>query len=250
MGLLGYAFSPRFAVSCSAEMMRRAGELARRYGARVQTHLAENFGEIARVRELFPEAQDYTDVYDRCGLLGDRTVLGHCLHLSDREVATLAERGAAVAHCPTANFFLNSGLLPLARLRAAGVRVGLGSDVGAGPEVNLWQVMRSAVETQKARSYYEPGVELLTAAGAFHLATQGGAEALGLGEVVGSLDAGKEADLLVLDRRALSPYGEAAELKSEELITLCVYRGGPLATVAAFVRGREVYRKTQSETTR
>ena len=242
-GLLGYAFSPRFAVSCSEPLMRRAGELAQRHGARVQTHLAENFGEIERVRELFPEARDYTDVYDRCGLLGERTVLGHCLHLSDREVATLAERGAAVAHCPTANFFLNSGLLPLARLRAAGVRVGLGSDVGAGPEVNLWQVMRAALDTQKARSYYEPVVEPLTAAEAFHLATQGGAEALGLGEVVGSLEAGKEADLLVLDRRALSPYGQAVELKPEELITLCVYRGGPMATVASYVRGRAVYER-------
>lgn len=245
-GLLGYAFSPRFAVSCSEAMMRAAGELAARYGARVQTHLAENFGEIERVRELFPEARDYTDVYDRCGLLGAQTILGHCLHLSDREVATLAERGAAVAHCPTANFFLNSGLLPLARLRKAGVRVGLGSDVGAGPEVNLWQVMRSAVETQKARSYYEPGVELLTAAGAFHLATQGGAEALGIGDVVGSLDVGKEADLLVLDRGALSPFGEGTELHPEELITLCVYRGGPLATVASFVRGRAVYERTDA----
>ena len=244
-GLLGYAFSPRFAVSCSEAMMRRAGELAQKHGARVQTHLAENFGEIERVREMFPGARDYTDVYDRCGLLGERTMLGHCLHLSDREVATLAARGAAVAHCPTANFFLNSGLLPLARLRAAGVRVGLGSDVGAGPEVNLWQVMRAALDTQKARSYYEPGVELLAAADAFHLATQGGADALGLGEVAGSLDVGKEADLLVLDRRALSPYGEAAELKPEELITLCIYRGGSSATVATYVRGRAVYEKAE-----
>ena len=242
-GLLGYAFSPRFAVSCSEAMMRAAGELARKHGAIVQTHLAENFGEIEAVRGLFPEARDYTDVYDRCGLLGPRTVLGHCLHLSDREVATLAERGAAVAHCPTANFFLNSGLLPLGRLRAAGVRVGLGSDVGAGPEVNLWQVMRSALDTQKARSYHEPGVVPLTAAEAFHLATQGGAEVLGLGEVVGSLEVGKEADLVVLDRAALGPYGAVEELRAEELITLCVYRGGPRATVASFVRGRAVYER-------
>ena len=247
-GLLGYAFSPRFAVSCSAAMMRAAGEMARRYGAVVQTHLAENFGEIEAVKGLFPDAWDYTDVYDRCGLLGPRTVLGHCLHLSDREVATLAERGAAVAHCPTANFFLNSGLLPLARLRTAGIRVGLGSDVGAGPEVNLWQVMRSALDTQKARSYHEPDVELLTAAEAFHLATQGGADVLEIGDVVGSLAAGKQADLLVLDRRALSPYGEATELKPEELITLCVYRAGPLATAATYVRGREVYRASTAKT--
>lgn len=240
-GLLGYAFSPRFAVSCSEAMMRGAAELARRYDAPVQTHLAENLGEIARVRELFPAALDYTEVYDRCGLLGPRTVLGHCLHLSDREVAALAARGAAVAHCPTANFFLNTGLLPMDRLRAAGVRIGLGSDVGAGPEVNLWQVMRAALDAQKARAFHEPGTPLLSAAAAFHLATQGGAEALGLGGVVGSLEPGKEADLLVLDRTALGPYGDPGELRPEELITLCVYRGGPLATRATYVRGRAVY---------
>ena len=244
-GLLGYAFSPRFAVSCSEAMMRAASELARKHGAFIQTHLAENSGEIERVREMFPDARDYTDVYDGCGLLGEKTILGHCLHLTDREVATLAERGAAVAHCPTANFFLSSGLLPLARLRTAGVRVGLGSDVGAGPEVNLWQVMRSALETQKARSYYEPGVTPFTAAEAFYLATQGGAEVLGLGGVVGSLEAGKEADLLVLDRASLSPYGEMVELRPEELVTQCIYRGGPLATAASYVRGRMVYEKAE-----
>lgn len=239
-GRLRYAVSPRFALSCSDEMMRAAAGLAARHGAFVQTHLAENPGEIAEVKRRFPAARDYTDVYDRCGLLGPRTVLGHCVHLSDREVAVLAERHAAAAHCPTANFFLNSGLMPLARLRAAGVRVGLGSDVGAGPEVNLWQVMRSAMETQKARSFYEPETPLLTAAEAFHLGTQGGAEVLGLGAAVGSLEPGKEADLVVLDRAALAPYGDAGELKPEELITLCVYRGGPLAVKVSFVRGRAV----------
>ncbi len=242
-GLLRYAFSPRFAVSCSAAMMRGAAAMAQKYGAFTQTHLAENSGEIERVKERFPEAKDYTDVYAGCGLLGPRTVLGHCLHLSDREVAVLAGKDAAVAHCPTANFFLNSGLLPLARLRAAGVRVGLGSDVGAGPEVNLWQVMRSAMDAQKARSFYEPGTKQLSAAEAFHLGTQGGAEVLGLGDVVGSLTAGKEADLVVLDRAALSPYGEPGDLKPEELITLCVYRGGPQAVQASYVRGRAVYER-------
>ncbi len=240
-GRLRYAVSPRFAVSCSTAMMRGAAALAERHGALVQTHLAENLGEIAKVKELFPAARDYTDVYDGCGLLGTRTVLGHCIHLSEREVAVLAGRGAAVAHCPTANFFLNSGLLPLARLRAAGIRVGLGSDVGAGPEVNLWQVMRSALEVQKARSFYEPDTPLLTAGEAFFLGTQGGAEALGLGGVIGTLEAGKEADLLVLERGALGPYGDPGELKPEELLTLCVYRGGPRAVRASYVRGRELF---------
>lgn len=242
-GLLGYAFSPRFAITCSETLMRGAAELAAQYDAPIQTHLAENHGEVARVRELFPDAKDYTDVYDRCGLLTPRTVLGHCLHLSDREIGVLHERGAKVAHCPTANFFLGSGLLPMDRLRAAGVGVGLGTDVGAGTELNLWQVMRAAVETQKARSYYEPGTPLLQPAEAFHLATQGGAEALGLGRTVGTLEPGKEADLLVLDPAALGPYGDPGELEPGELVSLCVYRGNPQATVASYVRGRPVYER-------
>ena len=223
--------------------MRGAAELAAQYDAPIQTHLAENHGEVRHVRELFPDAKDYTDVYDRCGLLTPRTVLGHCLHLSDREIAVLHERGAKVAHCPSANFFLGSGLLPMDRLRAAGVGIGLGSDVGAGTELNLWQVMRAAVETQKARSYYEPDLPLLRPAEAFYLATQGGAEALGLDRTVGTLEPGKEADLLVLDPAALGPYGDPGELEPEELVSLCVYRGNPHATVASYVRGRAVYER-------
>ena len=229
-------------MSCSEKLLRGAAELAARYDAPIQTHLAENHGEIERVRQMLPDRpKDYTDVYDRCGLLTPRTVLGHCLHLSEREIATLAERGAKVAHCPTANFFLTSGLLPMDRLRAAGIGIGLGSDVGAGTELNLWQVMRAAVETQKARSYYDPSVPLLKPAEAFHLATQGGAEVMGLGHVIGTLDAGKEADLLVLDPARLGPYGDPGELEGGELVSLCVYRGSPHATVASFVRGRLVY---------
>ncbi len=242
-GLLGYAFSPRFAVSCSEELMRGAAELAARHDAPVQTHLAENLAELDLVRRLFPSARDYTDVYDRCGLLTPRTVLGHCLHLSDRELATLAARGAKVAHCPTANFFLASGLLPLNRVLDAGVGVGLGTDVGAGTELNLWQVMRAAVETQKARSYYERDARLLTPAEAFYLATQGGAETLGLGKVIGSLEPGKEADLVVLDRADLGAYGDPGALDAAEAVSLCVYRAGPHATLAAYVRGKAVYER-------
>ena len=116
-GLIEYAVSPRFAVSCSEKLMRAAAELAASTGAYIQTHLAENLGEIEKVRHQFTWAQDYTDVYDKCGLLTPRTVLGHCIHLSQRERETLAARGANVAHCPTANLFLQSGILPLDTMR-------------------------------------------------------------------------------------------------------------------------------------
>ncbi|MGV3532432.1 MAG: amidohydrolase family protein, partial [Chthoniobacteraceae bacterium] len=130
-GLLEYVFSPRFAVSCSAKLMRGAAELAEKYGAYLQTHLSENREEMEKVRHQFPGACDYTDVYAQCGMLSPRTILGHCLHLADRERAALAEAGCAVAHCPTANMFLGSGIMPLDKMRAMGLRIGLGSDVGA-----------------------------------------------------------------------------------------------------------------------
>lgn len=245
-GLIDYAFSPRFAVSCSEKMMRGAAELAAEFGAYLQTHLAENLEEIEKVRNLFTWAPHYTGVYETCGILTPKTVLGHCIHLSDEERALLAERGAAVAHCPTANFFLGSGLMPIDKIRAAGIRVGLGSDVAAGPELNLWRVMRAAIDTQKARAVYEKGVAPLGPVEALHLATQGGADALGKGEMIGSFDPGKDADLVILDLEGLLPYRRnerpALELSATDIVALAVYRGGPHTTLRTYVRGREVYR--------
>ncbi|MDB6146799.1 MAG: Amidohydrolase, partial [Spartobacteria bacterium] len=144
-GRLEYAFSPRFAVTCSEKMMRSAAELAGRFDAYLQTHLAENREEIEKVHHLFMGARDYTHVYEKCGLLTPKTMLGHCIHLSPREIEAIAVAQSNVAHCPTSNFFLGSGLMKLDQLLKAGIAVGLGSDVAAGPELNMWQVMRAAI---------------------------------------------------------------------------------------------------------
>ena len=135
--------------------------------------------------------------------------------------------------------------MKLDRLRAAGIPVGLGSDVAAGPELNMWQVMRGAIEVQRLRSFYEPDVPPLRIGDAFHLATAGGARALGKSAAIGTLDVGKEADLLVVDLGALHPYGKdrlrTATLSKDDVVALCVYRGGPHATRETYVRGRLVY---------
>jgi guanine deaminase len=246
---LEYVLSPRFAVSCSMELMREAARLATNHGCAIQTHLSENSAEIAAVAALFPDARHYTDVYHRAGLLTPRTVLGHCLHLSAAEINTLAESHACVAHCPTSNLFLSSGVCPLDRLHAAGLTIGLGSDVAAGPELNLWQVMRSAIETQKIRRMHIESVPELTPAQAFFLATQGGAEVVGQGQSIGALEPGREADVLVLDLNAVLPYGGRFDLgveplTAEAIVTLCVYRAGPAAVVEARVRGRLVSGRT------
>ena len=245
-GRLEYAFSPRFAVTCSERLMRSAAELAARFDAYLQTHLAENKEEIEKVHHHFMGARDYTHVYEKCGLLTPKTVLGHCIHLNPREIAAIAAAQSSVAHCPTSNLFLGSGLIKLDQLLKAGIAVGLGSDVAAGPELNMWQVMRAAIDVQKARAAYEPNLRPLRPSEAFYLGTQGGANALGKSNIIGTLEPGKEADFIVVDLAVLLPYPKSAgavqELSAEDALALCVYRGGPQAILETYVRGKCIYR--------
>src|SRR5256885_6235024 len=243
-GRLEYAFSPRFAVTCSEKLMRGAAEMAARFDAYLQTHLAENREELEKVHHLYMSARDYTHVYEKCGMLTTHTVLGHCIHINPREIAAIAAAQSSVAHCPSSNLFLGSGLMKLDQLLKAGINVGLGSDVAGGPELNMWQVMRAAIEVQKARSAYEPNLRPLRPSESFYLGTHGGARALGKANIVGTLDPGKEADLIVVDLPALLPYPNQAALAglaAEDIVALCIYRGGPQANLETYVRGKCIY---------
>lgn len=243
-GRLEYAFSPRFAVTCSEKLMRGAAELAARLEAYLQTHLAENREELEKVHHLYMGARDYTHVYEKCGMLTSHTVLGHCIHLNPREIAAIAAAQSSVAHCPSSNLFLGSGLIKLDQLLKAGINVGLGSDVAGGPELNMWQVMRAAIEVQKARTAYEPNLRPLRPSEALFLATNGGARALGKANVIGTLDAGKEADMTLVDLATVLPYENhngLSKLAPEDMVALCIYRGGPHTTLETYVRGRNIY---------
>ena len=241
-GRLMYAFTPRFAVSCSAEMLRSSAHAAAEAGAYWQTHLSEDRGEIAEVRRLFPDAIDYTDVYDRAGGLTPHAILAHAIHLSDREVARLAESGAVIAHCPSSNLFLASGAMPLARYLAAGIRIGLGSDVAAGPDAPLFSVMRAGAYTQNAlRAAGLSDAPPLTPADWLRLGTLGGAEALGLEDRIGSVEVGKEADLIVVDPSVTLPLegvGATDEDRSDEVLSRLIFRAHPAMVRGAWVRGR------------
>jgi guanine deaminase len=243
-GRLRYAFTPRFAVSCSAEMLRESARLAATTGAFWQTHLAEDRGEIQEVRRLFPDALDYTDVYDRAGGLSPRAILAHAIHLSDREIARLVETEAVVAHCPASNLFLASGAMPLARYLSAGVRVGLGSDVAAGPDASMFGVMRAGAYTQNAM--HGMGLiaeEALPPAAWLRLGTLGGAEALGVGDRIGSVEEGMEADLIVVDPSVTLPLPgiEApADEGPDEILSRLIYRSHPDMVRGAWVRGRRL----------
>jgi guanine deaminase len=241
-GRLMYAFTPRFAVSCSEAMLRASAEAAAEAGAYWQTHLSEDRGEIAEVKRLFPDAVDYTDVYDRAGGLSPRAILAHAIHLSDREVGRLAESGAVIAHCPSSNLFLASGAMPLAHYLAGGVRIGLGSDVAAGPDAPLFSVMRAGAYTQNAlRAAGLSDDPPLSPADWLRLGTLGGAEALGLGDTIGSVEVGKEADLIVVDPSVTLPLegvGAHEDGRSDEMLSRLIFRAHPSMVRGAWVRGR------------
>jgi guanine deaminase len=195
-GLIRYAVTPRFSVSCSDEMLAVCGELARSAeGLLFTTHLNETVSEVELVASLFPGARDYLDTYECHGLVGERSVFAHDVHVNDGELRRLAGAGAAVAHCPSSNAFLGSGLFPLRRHLDAGVRVGLGTDVGAGTGLSLMKEGLAAHNVQMLLG--SEGVRL----GPAHLlwlATAAGALALGLSDEVGDFSPGKSADFVLV----------------------------------------------------
>ncbi len=201
--------SPRFAPSMSVEGLRACGEFAEKHGLLVQSHLSENLDEIAWVAELFPEATDYTDVYDRAGLLGPRTVMAHGIHLSDRELTRLAETATTIAHCPSSNEALQSGRAPIERYREHGVAWVLATDVGAGPNVSQLDAMAAFLRQHEAAGVPVTASEALARATLFpgrfladHDDSRGG---------LGTLDEGACADLIALQLPAGCSPGDDAE---------------------------------------
>jgi guanine deaminase len=240
-GRLQYAFTPRFAISCTAEMLRESATLARQHDAYWQTHLSEDGGEIREVKRLFPHAHDYLGVYDEAGGLGARTILAHAIHLSDDEVHRLVESGSRVAHCPASNLFLSSGMMPLAAYRAAGMLIGLGSDVAAGPEVSIFSAMRAGAATQRALELMDrsdPDAALRPLEW-LRMGSLGGAVALGQQDRIGSLEAGKEADLIAVDPRLTTPLpGDHVPEPADDVASRLIFRPHPNMVRAAWVRGR------------
>ena len=241
-GRLRYAFTPRFAITCSPEMLRESAALAASTGAYWQTHLSEDHDELDEVARLFPDAIDYLDVYDRAGGLGPRTILAHAIHLSDREIGRLAESGAAVAHCPASNLFLSSGAMPLSRYLAAGIRVGLGSDVAGGPELSIFANMRAGAYTQSGLHVLADGrgPEPLEPLDWLRLATLGGARTLGMDAEIGSLEPGKEADMIAIDPGLVAPVEGIDSDDPAEIMSRLAFRSHPDMVRLAWVRGRSL----------
>lgn len=235
-GRLGYAITPRFALTSTEEQLAAAGKLAREYpDVWIHTHLAENANEVEQIARQFPSSRSYLDVYDQAGLLRERAVFAHCLHLDDIDRACMAEKGGAAAFCPTSNLFLGSGLFDLPAMRAANVRCGLGTDVGGGTSLSL---LKTASEAYKVLHLQH---HALPAARALYLATLGAAEALYLDDRIGNFLPGKEADFVVLDPDAsrLTARRTAAAETIEEAFFALLTLADDRHVEATFVRGRE-----------
>ncbi|TBW37194.1 guanine deaminase [Siculibacillus lacustris] len=238
-GRLVYAVTPRFAVTSTETQLRMAGELlAAHPGCLMQTHLSESRREIETVRALFPWAKSYTDVYDRFGLLGPRSLFGHAIHLDLAERRRLAESGSVAVHCPTSNTFLGSGLFDLARFAGGEhpIRVALATDVGGGTSWSMLATMGRAIEVARLAGGG------LTATRAFYLATLAGARALARDGEIGALEPGRVADLVLVDPRAtavLAARDDLSETLEDRLFALAIL-GDERAIAKTWIAGRAV----------
>lgn len=240
-GRLHYAVTPRFAPTSTPEQLELAGKLLGEYpDLYMHTHLSENRKEIEWVKELFPERKGYLDVYDHHRLIGPRAVFAHGVHLCDDECKRLAETGSAVAFCPTSNLFLGSGLFDLNKLEAHGVRVGLGTDVGAGTSFSQLQSLNEAYKVMQLQG------KKLDPFKSLYLATLGGANALYLDDKLGNFLPGKDADFLVLDYNAtpLISYRMQQARSLEERLFALTMLGDDRAVKETFAAGVSVHQRS------
>ncbi|KAJ2261284.1 hypothetical protein GGI01_002401 [Coemansia sp. RSA 376] len=207
--------TPRFVPTCSHECLEGLGALAEKYQLPVQSHLCENPSEIEFAKSCFPDSPSYAHIYHKYGLLNSRTIMAHCVHLSDSEIALMRESKASVSHCPNSNFSLGSGIADIRRFIDEGIPVGLGTDVGGGYTPSILDAMRMAAAANRALIAFrrDSGGDQptssskekpLEAAEALFLATQGGARVMGMDDQLGSLDTNKLFDAIVVDMNALN----------------------------------------------
>ncbi len=235
-GRLRHAVTPRFAITSTEKQLRLAGEVLKDCkGALMQTHLSESPGELAFVKQLFPNDRDYTAVYERFGLLTDHSLFAHGVHLSESEASRLAEAGGTILHCPTSNNFLGSGLMSMNHLK--GVQIGLATDVGGGTSYSMLQTMGEAYKVQMLTG------KKLKAAELFFLATLGNARALRIDAETGSLDIGKYADIVVLDPEATPVLKARHELSIsiEDVLFALALLGDDRAVAATYVAGQRLH---------
>ncbi|MFC6638799.1 guanine deaminase [Sulfitobacter sp. JBTF-M27] len=243
-GRATYAITPRFSPTSTPEQLSALGALwAENPDCLMQTHLSEQTDEIAWVRSLYPEARDYLDTYEAHGLIGDRALYGHAIHLEPREIDRIAECGAALVHCPTSNTFIGSGLFDMAGLRARGIPIGLATDTGGGSSFSMLRTMAAAYEIGQLRDTPLHAAELMW------LATAGSARTLHLEDRIGSLAEGLEADLVVLDLASTPAIAQrAGEAKDHwEMVFATIMMGDDRAVRDVWINGERAGERSEAK---
>ena len=228
--------TPRFVPTCTSELLKGLGNLAIKYNIPVQSHLSENTNEIEWVKKLEPEFKDYASAYNEFNLFGQtRTIMAHCIYNTDEEIELMAKNKVYAAHCPSSNYNLSSGIMPVRKFLNINVPVGLGTDISGGHETSIQKVMVSAIQASKIKwletnKKYNP----ITTSEAFYLGTKGGGSFFGK---VGSFENGYDFDALVIDD---SNLGYAENLTLEERIQRFIYIGDDRNIVERYVQGRKI----------
>lgn len=241
--------TPRFAPSCSSELMHNLGALQKETGLPVQTHISENTNEIKLVGELFPDHMSYTHVYDDHGLLGPKTILAHAVHLSDEEVDLIKKRKGKISHCPASNSAITSGTAKVRKLLEKGIEVGLGTDMSGGYSPSILEAIRQALLVSRHVAM-EGGDECkLSVEEALYLSTRGGASVVGLEQTIGGFEVGKEWDAQLIGLNQVDS-GESINARPvdvfgweswSERIAKWVFNGDDRNTLAVWVKGRLVH---------
>ena len=221
--------TPRFAPSCTKELMDGLGDLAKQYKIPVQSHVGETKREVEWVQELFPHAKNYLDVYGRSGLL-DRTIMAHGIYMTEEELEETKKRGVYLIHCPDSNINIQSGIMPLREYINRGIKLGLGSDVAGGHVIALKEQMVRAIQLSKIRRFNEEHVEPIQLTEAFYLGTKGGGSFFGK---TGSFESGYWLDALVIEDHPLIAHAYSLEERLEKFI----YSGDRSNIVAKYVEG-------------
>ncbi len=262
--LISPIITPRFAPSCTKELLQGLGDLAAETNLPIQTHISENHNEIALVRKLFPDKKHYTDVYNSFGLLTPKTILAHCVHLSDDERQVIKERESKISHCPTSNSSITSGAARVRWLLDGGIDVGLGTDVSGGYSPSILEAARQALLVSR---HVAMGLALsdeeecdrvkLSVEEVLYLATRGGAKVVGLEDRIGGFEVGKDWDAQLISLNNVSDEGEIEEERGDEVgpvdifgweseedkVAKWVFNGDDRNTTAVWVKGRLVHER-------
>eukprot|EP00128_Syssomonas_multiformis_P000886 Colp12_sorted_trinity150504_noHs@21336 len=239
--LITPVLTPRFVPTCTSELMNELARISNMFSLPIQSHMSESKNEIQWVKDLHPDHDGYAFVYDGHGLLNERTIMAHCIHLDDEEIQLMKERRAGIAHCPNSNFTLKSGVMDVRRLLDVGIKVGLGTDVSGGYSPSMLDAMRQALIASRTHFFNDNDHHAISLSEAFYLATVGGSQVLGLDDTIGNFLPGKDFDALLVDANVdNTPIDIFDEDTTEDIISKFLMVGDDRNVSEIFVAGKKV----------